>query len=364
MTTHTRATNGEDPQSAIRRELEAARERIDSLTVTLHDVQARLERKHLALLQSRAGGKPVAQQARDIQSTSQARIHLLEVKELQPHCHLDFLVEGLLLSDPTASPLRFRLVHHLGHPGIALLCTDSTHVPLTAWRTSGSENGMAFMLLMPSDPAIRAQMRSLGTTDWRLLRRLAAVVHGQLQIGDWHVGPWWTDVAARLRSELDAFPDVLRFDAAAVEWTDPGFGCLAVRLIRAEFGRVDLGEINLRWSPGDGLHWLRLGDAALLPLSHWNFDPQGKLTPALKLPLGRGTSIRERLRFWRRLTLHERTLLRTLVEALSRISVARAAGDAGPATSHLMSLVADLQRQVRTLVAYDDLRALLGGSWT
>jgi hypothetical protein len=352
-----------DTPDALQREVDAARQQINSLTLTLHDVQARLERKHLALLQSRSKGTPLAHQVHDAWPASQARLHLLAANELQPHCHLDFAVEGLTPSRPSAASLRFRVVRHFDHPGVAILSTDPSHLPLTAWRASGSEDGVAFMMFMPSDPVGRTRIQSLRTSDWRLLDHLTAIAHQQLQLSDWHIARWWVDVAARLRGELAAIPDVLRFESAIVEGMGDGGGQVDVRMTRVEFGRRELGDIHLRWSSGGGLRWLKPGAAGFVPPSVWPVDAAGNLTSEFALPFG-GGSIEARLRFWRHLASPERALMRALIDTFAQTSltgtVGQATGNSGHATSTLGSLARDMQRQLRWLGAYDGIRRLFG----
>jgi hypothetical protein len=314
-------TSAEEPVTVadFQQALAAARLQIESLTLTLHDVQARLERKHYALLNSRASGRRLSAGSRSQEAHDRTRIHLLAVKDVPPHRHLEFCARAYVLGGRVLPTLRWRLLHHFGHSGLAIFRDGdwNTTPPLSGWHRSGAENGTEFMTVMPSDPASRLRLRALGTSDWTMVNDLVSMSSKALQQDDWHVTRSWSVVARRLCAELDSLADGLRFDTLAVECGEDQAAPVTICLTNVQHGGLQLDSVTLQWDSNGSLKWLLPKETMVVPMSNWPSAQDGQLARFMTLTTHRRSGWLAWLKFCRQLTLSERSAMAMILAAAS-----------------------------------------------
>jgi hypothetical protein len=197
---------------------EAAESATSLLLFQLHETQEKLAQ---ALWE-----KQCIQEGNSIGSavTVGPKVRLDEVRKQQPHRHLHFTLEGLMLGESGPWDLEVRLVDHHGRAGLVFFPPTSEAGggdPFSNWPTDGSENGRPYVLYLAGDKnsmtrlraaktaaVLAAEIASLSITqalredeDFQISRSLTT---GEVE--------FWLLAAERVRSSLKEASERLHYD--------------------------------------------------------------------------------------------------------------------------------------------------------
>ena len=232
-----------------------------------------------------------------------------------PHCHLDFSFERLELFDRRWPRLAVRLVEHNGHAGLVVFDTPTEkNRPLFHWNPTGQENGIAYMLFVPTDKPALDRLVALPTTDLILLRCIIAKILGHLSVRGTPPRVLWPSVARRLLQQIEEIPERLHYDSIVAT---PAFGATGKAIdftANLLFFRGDVIE-RFRWtwiprSRGGEIVLKKDMGAATLTLG-W---PQDRDTMCLGAENSEAIN-RTRI-VWNQFLQRDRTFLRLIVAAL------------------------------------------------
>jgi hypothetical protein len=359
--------NNAAESAILRSEVEASRQECELLLLQLHRVQEELERFYL---QQKAlddaserfgwrGARPLAPGA----------IQLLGQHKQAPHLHLHFAVEDVRSGSRVVPRLEFRLLDHLGRPGIAVFSTRSNEA-LAAWQSTGDEAGRPFMTLLPSDRQGRLLLERMGTADWQLVNHLAQSVQRFVSQEGSHLGVRWQVTAARLCRELIDMPPRLRYDRLQIGRVDDEQGAqLDLIFGRASYGDRLLDQVQLHWRAAAfgrktdtaPLRWLHTDDPANVPLASWPVSDDGQFAAAFTLPVGRGSDSTQKRQQWGAMSMVDRALVLAVLDALpgaaERTPDSALAG--GADQGKLSREAAALHKEGRRALAMLQLRAVL-----
>lgn len=313
------------------REAEAAP--LQALRVEVGQLKQQVQSRstEVAQWQSLASGREAALD----QCRAQVRAHLLGMRHAQQclsvdglrmlgrvdtgdHRQLDFSIDTLEVGARSFSGLRFRLIEHLGRPGLVVFAVSDGTAPLGQWQSHGEEAGCSLMLLVPSEERGDAVLRRMGTSDWQLVRVLVRAVAVELAGQQGESVPGWRANVARLERQLDALPASLRYDAVTAKpvLEEPG-RAVDITFVNALYGERPLGELSLRCGPWQHGGKVQLAvflsaDGLSPALASWPAQPGGVLLPSYLLPVGQGWSARA----WAGVPPGDRALILALLDAL------------------------------------------------
>jgi hypothetical protein len=210
-----------------------------------------------------------------------------DAKEDSEHRHLNYTFQNATLLGRQWSMLHLRLVHHLGHAGIAFFsANDSTTLPIESWEPTGSENDIPFWLFVPTDEPARHALRQASTRDWALVTDSVSLVLSDLREN----GPpensrsHWGHVAERLQAELNGLPERLRYDSVLTVLNPAEDSeALCFEIVNASFRERVFSSLKFTWSSSllGGRLSLNLSDADCPPLSYWPETTDGKFVDSL-----------------------------------------------------------------------------------
>lgn len=305
--------------------LDEALQEQQGLEVRLAQTQATLEEaaatRPRVWQRSAAEGRPIV----DVGSDA---VRLVHAAEEAPHRELRLEWPTARIGRSQPAPLRLKLLEHRGLAGIGIVRLQDEAPVLAQWRPNAREGAAELMVLVPDDGAARHTLDHLGASDWLVLLALARLL--EQAVGG--LGPGlpahWTHVASRLVVRLGAWPERLRYDSATAE--SLAEAAVRVRLEGVMVGSQAGAALQLLWRAAAAGPELVLELDPLRPteppLSCWPVDPQGLLQPSWALPLGQGSGLLERVRWWSRLPARDRLVLSGLLDALRSV---RPAGPPG-----------------------------------
>jgi phage shock protein A len=324
--------------------LDASQQEVELLRLQLHQAQDELDAAY-ERLSSASSATPDS-----VVDAHAESMRLLDSSEVSPHRHLHVGLQNLRIGSRRWPSLELRLLDHHGRPGLALFATGGNPEVVSAWRTSGQENGREYMLIVPDDDAGRWLLAGLGTSDWRTVSGCAAVLVSQLQRTEGDLAARWSTVASRLQAQIDQMVPRFRYDAADAQVESPDLDSLSIRFADASFGTRSLGAVTLRWRPASGdLRWLAQEGAAVVPLASWPADEEGLLRHELPLPVGRLVPAGAKREWWSRLPASDRELMLGVLDALPAAAQHLPETEDGAQAATLRAAVA-LQRDARRIL--------------
>jgi phage shock protein A len=292
--------------------LDASEQEVELLQLQLHQAQDELDAAYERL--SRAPSSAMPDTTVDAHAES---MRMLDSSEASPHRHLHVGLQNLRIGSRRWPSLELRLLEHHGRPGIALFATGGSPEVVSAWRTSGQENGRDYMLIVPTDDAGRWLLEGLGTSDWRTVSGCASVLVRHLRRTEGDLAERWSIVASRLQAQIDLMAPRFRYDEVNAQPEPPDLGCLSIRFAEASFGTRSLGAVSLRWRPASSdLRWLAHEGDANVPLASWPADEEGLLRRELLLPVGRLVPAGAKREWWSRMPASDRELMLGVLDAL------------------------------------------------
>jgi hypothetical protein len=326
--------------------LDTSQQSIELLQLQLNQAQEELDTVYGRLSSSSSAATETVVDARA------DSMRMLDSVETAPHRHLHVGLQNLRIGSRRWPALEVRLLEHHGRPGLALFATGGSPEVVSAWRTSGQENGREYMLIVPSDDAGRWVLAGLGTSDWRTVSGCISSLMNELRRTEGDLAARWSGVASRLQAQIDLMAPRFRYDAvdARPDAEDPSW--LGVHFGEASFGTRSLGTVSLRWHPAnDDLRWLAPEGGAVVPLASWPADEDGLLRRELSLPLGRVAPSGVKREWWSRLPAGDCELILSVLDALPA-AVQRMPEDRPADDGALLRAAVTLQRDAR--------RSLLG----
>ncbi len=281
------------------KELKAAGEENELMLAELHQVQEELEHYYLECCRLEGAATTAASAVQIDLSIEQ--VQPVTERSTHPHRELTFTLQQVNVGDRTLPEARVRLVEHHGHPGLVVFANAQGAQLLTAWRQSGQEDGMPYMLLVPSDAGSQPVFDAMDSTDWLVTLALVLVLERRLTDPVLLLAPHWQPLARRLREQLQEMPRRFRYGSLAVSPVgEPGSGVLAFNFGQVHFGVRQLPQLTVHWrslGPQAGLTLL-CGPDGIPPLPSWPDDESGAVPDRLHLPLEDSLSKQER-HLWR-----------------------------------------------------------------
>ncbi len=240
------------------------------------------------------------------------------------HRHFEFTLKDAELFGRQWPRLDFRLLAHHGNAGIALfLPPNSPPPPLYAWEPAGTEKGVPYVLLVPSDAKAKRALVAATTHDLLLLKDAVALLAADLRLQGAPTPSKtdWSLTASRLLVELDDLPERLHYDSVHTR-TDrpaPGSVTLHFNVIRAFFRGTLYPSFDFAWTPaasgGGVLTFSRTPDNPP-PLHHWPLAPDGSPAAEWRLDFGNATSPKAKRKLWACFSSSEKALLRVLISEI------------------------------------------------
>jgi len=315
------------------KELRAATEENELMLVQLHQVQEELEHYYLECRRLEGAASTVTSAAQIDLSIDQ--VQPVTERGTHPHRELTFTLQRVKVGERTLPQARVRLVEHHGHPGVVVFANAQGAQLLTAWRQSGQEDGMSYMLLVPSDAGSRPVFDAMDSTDWLVTLALVSVLERRLTDPVLLLAPHWQQLARRLREQLQEMPRRFRYGSLAVSSVgEPGSGVLAFSFGQVHFGARQLPQLTVHWCPLGPQAGLELlcGPDAVPPLPSWPDDELGVVPDRLRLPLASSLGKQERHLWRQRVTPADLAFVRALLavwpEAVSRVPPDLSGGEA------------------------------------
>ncbi len=302
----------------------AAGEENELMLLQLQQVQEEVEHYYLECRRLEGAASTVTSAAQIDLAIEQ--VQPVTERGTHPYRELTFTLQQVKVGERTLPQARVRLVEHHGHPGLVVFANAQGAQLLTAWRQSGQEDGMSYMLLVPSDAESRPVFDAMDSTDWLVTLALVSVLERRLTDPVLLLAPHWQQLARRLREQLQEMPRRFRYGSLAVSPVgELGSGVLAFNFGQVHFGARQLPQLTVHWRPSGPQAGLELlcGPDAVPPLLSWPDDELGVVPDRLRLPLGHGLSKQER-RLWRqRVTPGDLDFVRALLavwpQALLRV---------------------------------------------
>lgn len=295
---------------------------IRNLLGRLHDLQEEVER--LGNVADSSYG-PAALVRRASKPRLQARSTEFVDQHLDGvHRHLTVRLAGAHLDGISVGDLRLRLVEHAGCAGLALFAQPGESSLVSAWSASGQEDGVDYMLLVPSDPKSKEHLSRLGASDWAVVLDAATLFAADLPF---QAHPTWARVAARLCLSLADLPTRLRYDRIDVSVDDSCPESLSARFDQVSYGQRFHPSVSLTWeSTMDQVALHVEPGEVLLPLAAWPITPDGDPVAEWVLPVGSAMANPQKRQVWDRLSAADRAWILALLDALP--AVAHAVADA------------------------------------
>lgn len=247
------------------------------------------------------------------------------IHEDADHRHFEFALKDAELFGRQWPRLDFRLLVHRGNAGIALfLPPNSATNPLYAWEPAGTENGVPYVLFVPSD-AKRALVAAT-THDLLLLKDAVSLLAADLR---YQGAPSdsktdWALTASRFLAELDDIPERLHYDGVQTK-VDPsaaGGVTLHFNVVRALFRGTLHPSLEFAWTPfaaGGGTLILNRTSGNPPALHHWPLAPDGALAAELRIDFGNGSSLKAKRKLWSHFSSAEKAFLRILIAEIPNL---------------------------------------------
>jgi hypothetical protein len=247
------------------------------------------------------------------------------IHEKADHRHFEFALKDAELFGRQWPRLDFRLLVHRGNAGIALfLPPNSATTPLYAWEPAGTENGVPYVLFVPSD-AKRALVAAT-THDLLLLKDAVSLLAADIryQGAPSNSKTDWALTASRFLAELDDIPERLHYDGVQTKVDPSAAGGLTLHfnVVRAFFRGTLHPSLEFAWTPsaaGGGTLILNRTSGNPPALHHWPLAPDGALAAELRIDFGNGSSLKAKRKLWSRFSSAEKAFLRILIAEIPNL---------------------------------------------
>ena len=247
------------------------------------------------------------------------------IHEDADHRHFEFTLKDAELFGRQWPRLDFRLLVHRGNAGIALFRPpDLPTAPLYAWEPAGTENGVPYVLFVPSD-AKRALVAAT-THDLLLLKDAVSLLAADLryQGAPGNSKTDWALTASRFLAELDDIPERLHYDAVQTKVDPSAAGGLTLHfnVVRALFRGTLHPSLEFAWAPsaaGGGTLILNRTSENPPALHHWPLAPDGALAAELRIDFGNASSLKAKRKLWSHFSSAEKAFLRILIAEIPNL---------------------------------------------
>ena len=249
------------------------------------------------------------------------------IHEDADHRHFEFALKDAELFGRQWPRLDFRLLVHRGNAGIALfLPPNSPAAPLYAWEPAGTENGVPYVLFVPSDAKAKRALVAATTHDLLLLKDAVSLIAADLryQGAPSNSKTDWALTASRFLAELDDIPERLHYDAVQTK-VDPsaaGGVKLHFNVVRAFFRGTLHPSLEFAWTPsaaGGGTLILNQTSENPPALHHWPLAPDGALAAELRIDFGNASSLKAKRKLWSHFSSAEKAFLRILIAEIPNL---------------------------------------------
>jgi hypothetical protein len=171
------------------------------------------------------------------------------------HQHLNYSFENIKLLEKSAKHLHIRIVSHLGKPGIAIFGNPNIKKIFPSWTCHGNENGIEFMLIIPSDKIGRDWLMRISSSEILLLNEIVNRVSDEMLLLR---NKKWSYICYVLLNQLQNLNQELKYDdiiilsantnKLSIEIVNPSHNC---RLLSFKYVEITNKHIL---SVSDGLH--------------------------------------------------------------------------------------------------------------
>jgi hypothetical protein len=253
-----------------------------------------------------------------------ARLQRGPIHDHSEHRHFQFSLHDAELFGRSWPRLDFRLLLHRGNAGIALfLPAHSPTPPLYTWEPVGKENGVPYVLFVPSDSKAKHALVATTTHDLLLLKDAVALLAAdfRFQGAPTHSKTDWPLAAARLLEELHDLPERLHYDAVhtRLEKTTGGGLSLHFTVVQAFFRGTLHPSLDFTWNPSSnagGTLTLQRTEGNPPPLFHWPLAADGSPAPQWSLDHANAPSLKAKRKLWSRFSSNEKAFLQALISEI------------------------------------------------
>jgi hypothetical protein len=246
------------------------------------------------------------------------------VHDYSEHRHFQFSLHDVELFGRSWPRLDFRLLLHRGNAGIALfLPPHAPTPPLHTWEPAGTENGVPYVLFVPSDSKAKHALVATTTHDFLLLKDAVALLAAdfRFQGAPSHSKTDWPLAASRLLEELLDLPERLHYDAVHTRLEKHPQGGLSLHfsVVQAFFRATLHPALDFTWTPSSkagGTLTLHRTEGNPPPLCHWPLAPEGSLATQWSLDLGNAPSLKAKRKLWSRFSSNEKAFLGALISEI------------------------------------------------
>ena len=246
-------------------------------------------------------------------------VQLASERTAPPYRELTARLQDVKAGDIAVGAATVRLVEHHGHPGLVVFANQQGPQLFKAWRAQGTEDGIGYALLVPSDASSRSLFDSMDTADWLLLQGVAARIEREAQPSISAVSPIWQQLARRFQQQLQELPPKVRW--AAVRFDKIDESTLSCRLELLSCGARQFSSLTANWKLSGASKGITLvcPPNAAPPLLSWPEDAHGNPPQLLMVPTA-DTTDAACLNQWARLTQPDREFVRQLMSDWSRVA--------------------------------------------
>jgi hypothetical protein len=250
-----------------------------------------------------------------------SRLQRGPIHDYSEHRHFQFSLYDAELFGRSWPRLDFRLLLHRGNAGIALfLPAHAPTPPLYSWEPAGKENGVPYVLFIPSDSKAKRALVATTTHDLLLLKDAITLLAADFRFQGvpTHSKTDWPLAAARLLEELQDLPERLHYDAVhtRLEKTAQGGLSLHFSVAQAFFRGTLHPALDFSWNPSSkagGSLTLQRTEGNPPPLLHWPLGADGSPAPQWSLDLGNAPSLKAKRKLWSRYSSNEKAFLAVLI---------------------------------------------------
>ena len=310
---------------ALEKELRAAREECELLTLQTHQVQEELQRVHSEKIR-------LAHEAESrislpgLADITIGEVSLVGVRDTPPHREVSFIVRQVQAGERRVAEASVRLVEHWGRPGLAIFADDGAVPLFKAWQESDREDGRPFMLLVHGEESAQRVFDAMGTIDWHLMQALALRLGQVLQDQAADQSPTWQSLAQRLLTSLYEQPAKLRYDSVVAVPAGQMTGeahPYRLTLERVNYHGRSWPRLPITWQPSgpSASLDLELDGSSGPPLLAWPADANGIPEPRLRLPLSGNPDAPETRAIWDSLSGSDRRLVADLLSLMPILAV-------------------------------------------
>gem|GEM_PF-2677765 len=130
--------------------------------------------------------------------------------EVGEHQHINYTLKGITHLGRKFSKLDVRIVEHRGNPGVVIMEPIAEERPFYAWERNGDENGMGFMLIIPTEKKGKDWLVRTTTNDLLLTKDIINyIMRDILKEGS---DKKWSEICTEVQLGIDNIPLRLHYD--------------------------------------------------------------------------------------------------------------------------------------------------------